>query len=769
MVCLCFTPAQTNAKDINIAVVTDHHSDWSNKVIEALNNELSAFSDSELTFILRSEDILASEWNRTKAKQHLESALKNNSVDIVVALGLLSSDAAAFSHYSKPLIAANVLDATKQAFPFSDNGTSGKHNLHYLITNADIATELTRFQETIGGKKIGVMVDPIVFNTLGFLKEELKRIQSMTNFDVQPLPLTNLNVKQTVDNINIPNDIDGLFVIPQFQLGETKNKQLIDGLNARQMPTYSMLGLPDVELGYLMGTALIPSSQQLARRLAIDIRDIGLGRDASDLSIAFDVKDRISVNMQTARDIKFSPPFTVLSESNIINELENAGRTLSLYTAVDEALKRNFDLALSDESYKLARLNTKISRSALLPQLSANTSWNRQDRDLAFTRQTETTSVGLGVTQSLYSESNWSNYTSSKFLEEAQRATFESTRLDIIESTAQAYLNVLIAKTQLSIQRDNLKLTLANLDRARFRYRVGSTSRAEVLRFETQLANDKQSIANAQNSYQQSLHQLNRILNQPIAGHFQVSEPNLSDPKIFSDPRLGTFIQNPKQLGVFSNFLVEQTNDNAPELVSLQKEIKAQERELLATKRKRYVPDVNLNANVDRVVDDNADPFESNYDNDWSVGVELTWTLYQGNRISAERSQAQITLQRLKYSFYQLQNSLETNTRNAISQATTSKININFANASAKAAEQTLELVTDSYVRGTSNYIDLIDAQSSYITAKLSSANATYEHLSDLIALQRAIGFFDFYVSPEQEEQWFDALNQYAKHNEASK
>lgn len=79
------------------------------------------------------------------------------------------------------------------------------------------------------------------------------------------------------------------------------------------------------------------------------------------------------------------------------------------------------------------------------------------------------------------------------------------------------------------------------------------------------------------------------------------------------------------------------------------------------------------------------------------------------------------------------------------------------------AAEKTLSLVTDSYVRGTAGYIDLIDAQNALLNARLSASNSEYQHLIDLIALQRAIGFFDFYVAVDQEEAWFNALDEYAK------
>ena len=764
-----------HAKEVNVSLIIDGESAWASAVSAELKSELARFSDSQLTLQIPDNLQFTGDWQRQTSSQQLNTALNHANSDIVIALGLLASDVAVASTPAKPVIAATVVDANKQGFPLSSQGSSGKRNLHYLMTNIDLAAEMRTFQQATSAQTIGVLIEEALLKNLPFMADKVQEITQQVGFNIVPVPFDsasfgkNLDESERILTSTIPTNIDALFIVPQFQLSPAQHRAFIEALNAKRIPTYSMLGLPAVELGYLMGAALIPSPKQLARRLAVDIRDMALGRPASELIVAFDVKDRLSMNMATARNIDFSPPFPVLLEAELINELPNTGRELTLYSAVDEALERNLTLLLAGKDYELAKLNTQIARSALLPQLSANASWNAQDRDIAVIRQTRTTALGVGVVQSLYSESLYSNYTASQFLETAQEASLKTSKLDVIELTARTYFNVLIAKTQLNIQRDNLKLTLANLKRAQFRYQVGSTSRAEVLRFETLLGNDRQAITNAQNQYQQALNQLNRILQRPIQEAFQVREQGLNDPKIFGDARLESFINSPRQLTIFGNFLTEQAKTNSPELVTLQNQIKAEQRQLLAAKRKRYVPNVDLTANVDRIVDDSGEPFQSNYDNDWSLGVNFSWTLWQGNRINAERSQAQTNLQRLRFSYQQTLDQIETNTRNAVSQASTSRFNINYASASANAAEQTLALVTDSYVRGKADYIDLIDAQSSYIQARLASANAIYRHLLDLVTLQRAIGFFDFYVAPEQEENWFKALNQYATQYEANK
>lgn len=750
-----------HAAQVTIAIVTDGNSNRSQSVISLLEKELSQFEDADYSFRIPENLRFDSQWTYNSAAKHIDNALKNPAVDIVITIGLLSSDAAAKVTPNKPLIAATVINAEQQGFPISRRGSSGLDNFHYLITNVDIAAELARFQRATEAENIGVLADIIIFNALPFLQDNFKLLNAQTEFDIKPIqPITD-DMPQLA--ASLPKDIDALFVLPQDRLTLAQAKALIDSLNQKKIPTFTILGQQEVESGYLMGAGLIPSSEQLAKRLAIDIRDITLGRSASELPVNIDVRDRLSINMQTARKIDFEPPFSILFEANLLNEVPEQGRVLTLYQAVEESLRRNLQLAIAQQDLSSAEQSTLISRSALLPQISANADWQAQDRDLAILRQTRTTSVGIGINQSIYSESNYSGYSSSQFLEAAQKASYAETRLDVIQQTAQAYLNVLTAKTQLDIQQDNLKLTIANLERARFRTKVGAANRSEALRFETELGNDKQAVTDAQSDYQQARNQLNQQLSRPIDELFKTREPGLEEPRIFGDERLSAFLDSNKKVRIFSSFLTSQAIENSPELVNLNNQIKSQDRLLLAAKRKRYVPDVDLTANVDRVIDDNGQPFVSEYDNDWSVGVQFSWTLYQGSRISAERSQASIELQRLKLQYQQTTEQLETDTRNSVLQAGASKLNIEYAQSSAAASEETLELVTDAYVRGTSSYIDLIDAQNSYLTARLASANAVYTHLLDLISVQRSIGFFDFYISPEQQNLWFEQLNEYAR------
>ncbi|MEM0911041.1 MAG: TolC family protein [Pseudomonadota bacterium] len=756
MVAMCFFSITALGKEYRIHLVADGQSPWSEDIIKSLQTELKSLSDADLQLVLPNEDINFADWKVSTTARKLQEALNDQTSDIVIALGIAASDSVARISAEKPIIAANVLSPNLQGFPISENGASARENTHFLVANIDLITEIAKFQQMARAKNIALLVEESYVETLPFLQAILDEITNQPTFQISIVPIAQESIEQTV--ANIPSDVNAVFVLPQLQLTGEKQQVLIDEINKRKLPSYTLLGRSQVEAGYLLGTGLVPSSQQLIRRLAIDIRDIALGRSITSLPVALDVKDRLAINLATAQTIGFSPSFSVLVEANQINALLEEGRTLSLFKAVEEAVARNLDLALADTDVRLALETTKQARSTLLPQLSGNADWQALDRDLAISQQTRSTSVGLNLSQTIYSESQQSEFVSSKFLEKAQKAVFESTRLDIIELTALLYLDVLVAKTELAIQEDNLRLTFANLERAEYRSDIGAASRSDVLRFRTELGSDRQSVTDARSQFEQSINVLNQVLQRPITERFRTQEPGLSGPGIFGDSRLPSLLDTPRKVLFFSDYLTQEAIENSPEIESLKNEIASQERLLLATKRKRYVPDVVASADVSRVVADNDTPFTIDHDNNWSLGVEFSWTLYQGSAIRSEQTTAQLALQQLKLQQKQLLDSLESDTRNSVIQAGASRANIGFASDSADAALQTFDLVTDSYVRGVASYIDLIDAQSSYLNARLSAANAVYVHLQDLMSLQRTIGFFDFYVAPQQTILWFQSL-----------
>ena len=60
--------------------------------------------------------------------------------------------------------------------------------------------------------------------------------------------------------------------------------------------------------------------------------------------------------------------------------------------------------------------------------------------------------------------------------------------------------------------------------------------------------------------------------------------------------------------------------------------------------------------------------------------------------------------------------------------------------------------MSDAYARGTVNIIELLDAQESSLAASAAAAESRYSFLITIMSMQRAIGGFDFLLTPEARE-----------------
>jgi hypothetical protein len=105
---------------------------------------------------------------------------------------------------------------------------------------------------------------------------------------------------------------------------------------------------------------------------------------------------------------------------------------------------------------------------------------------------------------------------------------------------------------------------------------------------------------------------------------------------------------------------------------------------------------------------------------------------------------------------------LEQDVRSALHQAGFSYANIDLTSDAAEAASRNLELVTDLYLRGAADIIQLVDAQNQALGAALAAANALYDFLIDALRVQRAAGAFSLEGTQEERDDFVERIDAFA-------
>ncbi len=765
------------ASGVNIGIVFDGPSEINSRVLGTYKKEITDLTEGEFTVRFPEDKIVTSDWTSAGVAAAIERQLSDPGVDILITLGLIgSSEIAARTALPKPVIAPWVIDPALLGLSPAEGGGSGVGNLYYLARPKTLGRDIKRFREIVGFNKMAILYMPLLTELAPGLEKSVRKISAENDVVIELVP-AGKTAGETL--ASIPPGTQAVYVTPILDYSGAQMAELYDGLIEKSLPAFSMMGRSEVESGALIGLTPEHNFTREARRVALVVQSILLGDQAGGFPVEYSEEELLSINMETARAIKFSPSWSVLTEASLINEEPaEKGRTITLEQAVNESVEVNLDLLAADQFVAAGAQDIRLAMAELLPQSDVFLDNTYIDKDRAEaslgTQPQRDLSVGGNVSQLIYSERAWSNLTVQRRLQESREFTRDEVRLDIIAATAIGYLNVLRAKTIESIQKENLKLSKSNLDLATVRRDIGVASPAEVFRWESQISSDRIQVVNAEADRKNTEILVNRLLHRPQGEQFATVETGLEDPSLLvSDPRLERFVSNPESFRVFMDFMVSLGLKQSPAIATIDSEIAAQDRILTSTKRAFWSPTIFAFGELRQFLYEGGagstinipDNFPLDIaradDTEWVVQLQASFPLFRGGAKLADYRKARSALSQLRYERDSTAEKVEEQIRTALNLSGASYPSIGFALDAADAAHKNLELVTDSYSRGVVSIIDLLDAQNAALSADLNAANSVYNFLIDLMNLQRAAGKFDFFTSPEERDEFFRMLDEF--------
>lgn len=699
-------------------------------------------------------------WTAAGITRELQKVLADERVDIVITMGVVASHLAAhFDYLSKPVIAPFIVDVQLQQIPY-DRNSSGKENLVYIRHVGSISDDLKLFHNLVQFKHLAVMADELPVKAIPNLTKTVDQASKDFGFKISLITGKN-NINSF--SANIPEEADAVFVAPLLRVNDANVKELANDLIERKLPSFSFFGQQEVALG-MMATVAGRASDQviLARRIATNVYRILLGAPAANLNVDFYESNRISINMRTARAIGVSPRWVDLEDAELLyDDIVTDARAITLAEAMVRAIEANVDLQASQVNIDISGDDIGIARSSLLPQLNANSSYQTVDQDRATPQSFAENSgdVGIQASQTIYSDDQWANYTISKYLKSSTSLETKITLLDTLQSAATAYLNVLRTFALERVQKSNVELTRDNLELAKARVQIGDTSRADELRWKSQIARDRQSLLAAEADRLVAETELYRVLHLPPAEPVATSDESTS--QVFRElnrEENRDLYDNPL---AWEKFIAFQTNiavENAPEIQRFDYLIKAQDRQITSDRRAYYVPDVSLTSSLTENIDRSGAGSNLNgtgiHDDQWNIGVQATLPIFTSGQLRSQLSKSQNVHRQLLLQKEAEKERVETRMRSALFNAAASHSSIRLAENAASAANENLELVTDSYSEGAVSITDLIDAQDAALAAQLQAAAARYQFLTDLVDVLRAESNYDLLLQKDGIKIW---------------
>jgi outer membrane protein TolC len=713
-------------------------------------------------------------WTIAGINAALDALLADPEVDVVVTIGLISSNQAAHrAALPKPVIAAAVADPLLEGYPLVD-GRSGRSNFTYIADFLGLKPQLDSFLKMTRAKHLAAAVDELLLATMPELTQLARQLEADLGVRITLVPAGT----SAAGIINaLPADVDAVFVTPLLRTPVAEQQQLARQLQQRRLPSMAM-SRAEVEAGLMMAnTGNRADYQRVARRIALDIQRIHGGENAAQLEVALVVQPRLVINMQTARDIGFSPPWDFLTDAEQLNAQATPNQApLGLLDAMQRALAAAPTLQASQLSAAIAHDDARGARANLLPHLDFSANAARIDEDHAspLTRAEKTATREVSLSQMVYSDDAWAGYTISKQLAAAADASARATLLDTLQDSAAAYLTVLRAQAVENVRRSNVELTRQNLETSRVREAVGLAERSDYLRWVSQLARDRSNLLDSEAQRRQAETELRRVLHLPDEQALRVTDAGLEDPLAFvSDARTRAFMDTPARWEVFERYAVAAARRQAPELARSDAQVAAQERALSNARRSFYIPDFALVGKRDnqfwRAGAGSEQVPGGPGEKSWSVMLQASIPIFDGGARHADLTRARKEVKLANAQRDATRDGVEARMRFATQRVGASYPAIELANSAKAAASENLRMVSDAYGRGIVSVTELIDAQEAALAAELSAASARYGFLIDFVDVLRAMGDFSVLLDPRSRGDWYDKVNQWFTTQENSR
>ncbi len=691
-------------------------------------------------------------WQAGRMGAALQAALDDPAVDLVLTSGLLITQAATRMELSKPVVSAFVQRTDFFRAADTEADRSQQENLSFVLIAQRTEGDLLALGELVQADTIHIVYAEEYVDQYERLNDEKAALESASGWSIEFL---RIGPDVTASLAAVGEEVAAVVLGPTPRLSAAERKQLISGFTAKGIPSFSLLGHAEVELGAL--AARTPDvSSLVARRTALNLSELIRGADVSSLPVLLSADLRLLVNGRTAVAVGYRPTIQTRSYASFLHEdaLALQEPELPLADAFEVAERNNPTLSISTQDVETALRDKQLARSPMLPQIGFNPQFTALDpAGLDGLVPERLLNARFQASQMIYDDETVSNFRSSSRQYEGSQLEYQSDRYDVLEAAGVQYMRFALSRVLYQIKLSNLRLTEENLELAKFRAEVGFSGRDEVYRWEAELASRRSNLFTAIATIETERVALNQVLGVDQARRFAPEELIVNpDTFPFLGGGLSTHTRDAISQQRMQEFAVSFAFENSPEIGALGKNIEAQDIQLGQASRRWWLPSFSLNVRYDWHIE--REPALEDVSNTIpSLNIAAAYPIFTGGARSYDVSRNRSQLTRLLEQERLARNLVERRTRTVMAQLESSFASIEFSQIAADNAARNLDIVQDKYAQGLVNVTDLLSAQNESLRANQAAAAATYQFLIDLISFQRAIAWFEFEKTAEERDE----------------
>jgi outer membrane protein len=738
---------------------------------ERMADRQQKYVDELLTLVSGEFDITIEEfrgnWTKESIEQAMLDAYSAPQIDMLLVTGFVSNQlVAAWGDHPKPTFLPTIVD-TGLLPDASPAGTSGVPNLNYLGAYADFNSDLDILGQLAPYKVLALFVDQELASSIPEVRD--RAFATSAEHGIELKIILHDGTDHALMN-KVPDTVDAIFVSGLPRMPNEDFDHLINAINNAKLPSYSFIGGSDVERGLLATNNEPRDISRQARINALNMQAVMLGERAGDQPVGSPNKPTLTINMATARKIGLSPSFDIMRDATLLNQGQAAtGQAYGLVEISNEALARNLDLQAEQYALYAGTEELARARSRLLPQFDAGLSATTRRESPSVSAgllAEETTDGSINLSQMIYSDSATAALAIQKELQLDREENLRGFRLDIIQAATTAYYRVLNSRALLAVEESNLNVTRRNRELARDRVRVGSSTPADIYRWDAEVARAQIRLFDAEAVVTKSWTTLARLLHRPLSEEFALADATFNEPFAITRREIDSLVKRPADFERFSMFMIHRGLNQAPEIAQIDARLAAKQRELKSEQRSFWLPEFSVGGRYTSNFNQSgagAGQFAGEGLDDWSVGIQATLPLFSGGLRKANVSRASFEVRQLETLRSATAERVEADIRDRLSDAQAAYVKISLSGAADEASSKNFVLVSDAYARGTVSIVELLDAQDASLSANGAVIDSHHQFLITIMALQRSVGGFDFMLPADERVAFINELRTYLK------
>ena len=397
-------------------------------------------------------------------------------------------------------------------------------------------------------------------------------------------------------------------------------------------------------------------------------------------------------------------------------------RALTLQEAFEASLETNPTYQAKLREYQQAEAQVGINQAPLMPQLDAVGNLVIEDRrnfDGGPTTVNKPRSASLRLRQKIFSGGkNVAGLRYAERLQIAARSDLENTEQNVLLTSAQAYLDVLLTSRILELNTFQVDVLKKQFEATQSRFNLGEVTRTDVAQAQARLATAKAAMVAARGA-----HISERAIFEEVIG---VSPQDLVWPEVVRD------------IPAHIDGLVERSFASHPQ-VAQAVALLAAEQQSVASARSGYWPDVTAEVSVTRR--EGGFSTLGNGDSDeFFAALQATFPLFQGGATVNQIKQAKARREQIDQLYNAARREVERELTDAFHSYKSASAELVSRRESTNANVVAYDGVKQETLLGVRTTLDLLDAEEELLQARVDEVEAKHDKTLSMFRLLAALG-----------------------------